>query len=92
MLGDAVKLEIIEPIAVPDTFVSGVLSLEDLGSDLFRITAYAVQRCPHENKDYAVIVSRHVCTGMTIRRNAASLVESVPEPGQKRAVDYVLHH
>ena len=62
-----INLPVIEPIAVPDTYVSGVACVEDLGDDMFRITHYAVQRCPDGSTDYAVIVSRIIASASTIK-------------------------
>jgi hypothetical protein len=62
-----INLPVIEPIAVTDTYVSGVACVEDLGDDMFRITHYAVQRCPDGTTDYAVIVSRIVASAATIK-------------------------
>lgn len=62
-----INLPVIEPIAVSDTYVSGVACVEDLGDDMFRITHYAVQRCPDGITDYAVIVSRLIASASTIK-------------------------
>lgn len=63
---------VIEPIAVPDVFVSGVFPKEDLGGGLIRVTAYAIQRGP-DGIRYAVIVSRHVVCETDMARNIAEL-------------------
>jgi hypothetical protein len=68
------NLPVIEPIAVPDVFVSGVLPKEELGGGLVRVTAYAIQRCT-DGTDCAVIVSRHVLCESDMARNIASLME-----------------
>jgi hypothetical protein len=62
-----IHLPVIEPIAVTDTYVSGVACVEDLGDNMFRITHYAVQRCPDGVTDYAVIVSRIIASAATIK-------------------------
>lgn len=59
-------LPVIEPIAVPDVFISGVACCEPLGNDLFRLTHYAAQRCPETGRDVAVIVSRLIATTFTL--------------------------
>ena len=66
-------MPIIEPIAVPDVYVSGVLPKEELGGGLVRVTAYAIQRCP-DGTQCAVIVSRHVVCEADMMRNIASLM------------------
>lgn len=71
------NLPVIEPIAVPDTFVSGVLSVDDLGGDLFRVTAYAIQRCP--DGECAVIVSRHVMHATTMHEGSMEVHRRSPE-------------
>lgn len=48
-----------EPVIVPDTFVSGVSHLEDLGGGLYRLVLYARQNSPYGGEDF-VIVSRLV--------------------------------
>jgi hypothetical protein len=65
-------LVIVEPIAVPDVFVSGVLPKEELGGGLVRVTAYAIQQGP-DGVRYAVIVSRHVVCEADMERNIAAL-------------------
>lgn len=59
-------LPVIDPIACPDVFVSGVACCEPLGSDHFRITHYAKQFCSALGQDCAVIVARLVVSGDTI--------------------------
>lgn len=68
------KIPVIEPIAVPDVFISGVLPKEDLGGGLVRVTAYSIQRMP----DWTickVIVSRHVVCESDMARNIAFLTQ-----------------
>jgi hypothetical protein len=67
-------LPVIEPIAVPDVYVSGVLPKEELGGGLFRVTAYAIQRCS-DGTDCAVIVSRHIVCADDMAESIASLME-----------------
>ena len=67
-------LVIVEPIAVPDVFVSGVLPKEELGNGMVRVTAYAIQQGP-DGVRYAVIVSRHVVHESNMDRNLAYLSE-----------------
>jgi hypothetical protein len=68
------NLPVIEPIAVPDVYVSGVLPKEELGGGLFRVTAYAIQRCT-DGTDCAVIVSRHIVCAIDMAESIASLME-----------------
>lgn len=70
-------LIVVEPIAVPDVFVSGVLPKEELGGGLVRVTAYAIQRGP-DGIRYAVIVSRHVVCETDMARNIADLSCETP--------------
>jgi hypothetical protein len=70
------QLPVIEPIAVPDVFVSGVLPKEELGDGLIRVTAYAIQRCT-DGTECAVIVSRHIICEATMAKSIASLMEPV---------------
>lgn len=69
-----INLPIIEPIAVPDVYVSGVLPKEELGGGLIRVTAYAVQRCP-DGTDCAVIVSRHIVCEADMAKSIATLMK-----------------
>jgi hypothetical protein len=77
-VGEAAKmrrnLPVIEPIAVPDVYVSGVLPKERLPGGMVRVTAYAIQRCP-DGTECAVIVARHVLWEGDMERNIASLTE-----------------
>ena len=66
------QLPVIEPIAVPDVFVSGILPREDLGGGLVRVTAYAIQRCP-DGTMCKVIVSRHIVCEASMERSVALL-------------------
>lgn len=67
-------LVVIEPIAVPDVFISGVLPKEDLGNGLVRVTAYAIQQGP-DGVRYAVIVARTIVHEADMERNLAYLRE-----------------
>lgn len=67
-------LVVIEPIAVPDVLISGVLPKEDLGNGMVRVTAYAIQRCPDGTR-CAVIVSRHVVCEADMVRNLTMLAK-----------------
>jgi hypothetical protein len=77
-----INLPVIEPIAVTDTYVSGVACVEDLGDNMFRITHYAVQRCPDGQTDYAVIVSRIVASAATIRAGREHVIREVDKRSQ----------
>jgi hypothetical protein len=81
LVGEAIimHMPIIEPIAVPDVYVSGVLPKEELGGGLVRVTAYAIQRGP-DGTQCAVIVSRHVVCEADMMRNIASLMLDVSTP------------
>jgi hypothetical protein len=79
-------LPVIEPIAVTDTYISGVACVENLGGDVFRITHYAVQRCTDGGMDCAVIVSRIIATEETIK----SVREYVIREMDKKSVKKVL--
>jgi hypothetical protein len=70
------NLPVIEPIAVPDVYVSGILPKEELGGGLIRVTAYAIQRCT-DGTDCAVIVSRHIVREADMATSVASLIEPV---------------
>jgi hypothetical protein len=49
-----------EPIAVPDVFVSGVLSIEAIGGGCVRYTCYVNQTSPHDGTPERVICLRVV--------------------------------
>jgi hypothetical protein len=49
-----------EPIAVPDVFVSGVLSIEAVGRQCVRFTCYVDQISPHDGTPERVICLRVV--------------------------------
>jgi hypothetical protein len=72
-----IHLPVIEPIAVTDTYVSGVACVEDLGDNMFRITHYAVQRCPDGVTDYAVIVSRIIASAATIKASRDYIIREM---------------
>lgn len=44
-----------EPIVVPDTFVSGISHLEDLGDGNFRVVLYARQHSPYGGEDFVIV-------------------------------------
>jgi hypothetical protein len=67
-------LVVIEPIAVPDVFISGVFPKEDLGNGMVRVTAYTIQTGA-DGIRYAVIVARTVVHEADMERNLAFLSE-----------------
>ena len=81
---------VIEPIAVPDVYVSGVLPKEILPGGLVRITAYAMQRSP-DGTHCAVIVSRHICCESDMLKNMASLAGPSLETSSVEKVLAIAH-
>lgn len=51
---------ITEPLAVPDVFISGVLSIESIGGGCVRYTCYVNQISPHDGSPERVICLRVV--------------------------------
>jgi hypothetical protein len=80
-------LPVIEPIAVTDTYVSGVACVENLGGDLFRITHYAVQRCTDSGMDCAVIVSRIIATEATIKSVREYVIREMDKKSAKKVLE-----
>jgi hypothetical protein len=70
------NLPVIEPIAVPDVYVSGVFPKEHLAGGMVRVTAYAIQRC-QDGTECAVIVARHVLWEGDMVESIANLMEPV---------------
>lgn len=58
--GFIVVVSFIEPLAVADTFASGVARVEPLGNGLVRLTFYARRASLHENATHGEIVARIV--------------------------------
>jgi hypothetical protein len=53
-------IALVEPAIVPDTYVSGLYDVEDLGDGTFRFTFFAKQRSVHDGKEERVVVARIV--------------------------------
>jgi hypothetical protein len=62
-------LPLVETIAVPDIFVSGLSSIEDIGGGMIRLTMYALQRNPITHGMERAIVCKVVCHESIIAAN-----------------------
>ena len=70
----------VEPVAVPDVYISGVACVEPLGNGMYRITHYAVQHVHGIQQDCAVIVSRLIASIDTMRAGRDYIFSEVDKP------------
>lgn len=57
-----------EPIAVPDTYVSGIAHIEQMGGGLMRFTLFAGHHNLSDNEPERVIVSRIIMTKEDVKK------------------------
>lgn len=60
----------VEPVVIPDIFVSGIANVEQLSQDVFRLTFYADQKSPIDGVSEQIIVAKLIVT-----REALAMIE-----------------
>jgi hypothetical protein len=68
---------LVEPIAVRDTFVSGMASVEPVGPDLYRLTFYAEGHCAFDGREERAVVARFIIAGTTIRHSITFVLKEM---------------
>lgn len=68
---------LVEPIAVRDTFVSGMASVETVGPGLYRLTFYADGHCTFDGRIERTIVARFIIAGETIRHSITFVLKEM---------------
>lgn len=66
---------LVDPIAVPDTFVSGLGNIEDLGCGCFRFTFFANQKSLIDGRCERVVVARLIGPASTARACSETALE-----------------
>ena len=76
------NVTLIEPIAVPDIFVSGTAPVQDLGDGNVRLIVYAKQKSLFDGTDEHVVVGR-----LVMSMNTLADLSAVASEAQEGAAD-----
>lgn len=87
-------LPLVETMALPDVYVSGLADIEALGGGVYRFTFYALQRSTITGKTERVVVSKVICMAETARTMCAISLDMIEDVGVRPelAPDGVIAH
>jgi hypothetical protein len=87
-------LPLVETLAIPDTFVSGLAEMDDLGGGQYRFTWYVLQRSPLTGQMERSIVAKFVCSAeaaMSACSFATQLIGRVADTDERRPANMAAH-
>lgn len=74
-------LPLVEALAVPDVYVSGLADVEPLGGGVYRFTFYALQRSAITGHTERVVVAKNICMAETARTICALSLDIIEDTG-----------
>jgi hypothetical protein len=71
------EIPLSEPVAVVDTFVSGVAYVEELSPNLYRVVYYADQRAVYDGSRERAVAARFIVSGETLAAMSRATAEGL---------------